>query len=135
MERDFPHLGDTAFPHSSNVDVWQYRNNFDYSRWEDNARIKLCTVNWDADYNNVVNWKSDEARNAYFDGLEGCKVDEPTMFQVQPDGTVKVPVPFNAATQCNYLVLDYPVMSTPDNPVSHAAPARNRFLYFCEAVE
>lgn len=135
MERDFPHLGDTAFPHLSNVDVWQYRNNFDYSRWEDNARIKLCTVNWDADYNNVVNWESDEARNAYFDGLEGCKVDEPTMFQVQPDGTVKVPVPFNAATQCNYLVLDYPVMSTPDNPVSYAAPARNRFLYFCEAVE
>jgi hypothetical protein len=135
MERDFPHLGDTAFPHLSNIDVWQYRNNFDYSRWEDNARIKLCTVNWDADYNNVVNWKSDEARNAYFDGLEGCKVDEPTMFQVQPDGTVKVPVPFNAATQCNYLVLDYPVMSTPDNPVSYAAPARNRFLYFCEAVE
>lgn len=135
MGRDFPHLGDTAFPHLSNVDVWQYRNNFDYSRWEDNARIKLCTVNWDADYNNVVNWKSDEARNAYFDGLEGCKVDEPTMFQVQPDGTVKVPVPFNAATQCNYLVLDYPVMSTPDNPVSYAAPARNRFLYFCEAVE
>lgn len=135
MERDFPHLGDTAFPHLSNVDVWQYRNNFDYSRWEDNARIKLCTVNWDADYNNVVNWKSDEARNAYFDGLEGCKVDEPTMFQVQPNGTVKVPVPFNAATQCNYLVLDYPVMSTPDNPVSYAAPARNRFLYFCEAVE
>lgn len=135
MERDFPHLGDTAFPHLSNVDVWQYRNNFDYSRWEDNARIKLCTVNWDADYNNVVNWKSDEARNAYFDGLKGCKVDEPTMFQVQPDGTVKVPVPFNAATQCNYLVLDYPVMSTPDNPVSYAAPARNRFLYFCEAVE
>lgn len=135
MERDFPHLGDTAFPHLSNVDVWQYRNNFDYSRWEDNARIKLCTVNWDADYNNVVNWKSDEARNAYFDGLEGCKVDEPTMFQVQPDGTVKVPVPFNAATQYNYLVLDYPVMSTPDTPVSYAAPARNRFLYFCEAVE
>lgn len=135
MERDFPHLGDTPFPHLSNVDVWQYRNNFDYSRWEDNARIKLCTVNWDADYNNVVNWKSDEVRNAYFDGLEGCKVDEPTMFQVQPDGTVKVPVPFNAATQCNYLVLDYPVMSTPDNPVSYAAPARNRFLYFCEAVE
>lgn len=135
MERDFPHLGDTAFPHLSNIDVWQYRNNFDYSRWEDNARIKLCTVNWDAEYNNVVNWESDEARNAYFDGLEGCKVDEPTMFQVQPDGTVKVPVPFNAATQCNYLVLDYPVMSTPDNPVSYAAPARNRFLYFCEAVE
>lgn len=135
MEREFPHLGDTAFPHLSNVDVWKYRNNFDYGRWEDNARIKLCTVNWDADYNNVVNWETDEARDAYFDGLEGCKVDEPTMFQVQPDGTVKVPVPFNAATQCNYLVLDYPVMPTPDNPVSYAAPARNRFLYFCEAVE
>lgn len=135
MERDFPHIGDTAFPHLSNIDVWKYRNNFDYSRWEDNARIKLCAVSWDGDYRNVVHWETDEARDAYFDNLDGYKVDEPTMFQVQPDGTVKIPVPFNAATQCNYLVLDYPVMPTPDDPVSYAAPARNRYLYFCEAVE
>jgi hypothetical protein len=135
MERDFPHIGDTAFPHLSNIDVWKYRNNFDYSRWDDNARIKLCAVNWDGDYRNVVNWETDTARDAYFDNLDGYKVDEPTMFQVQPDGTVKIPVPFNAATQCNYLVLDYPVMPTPADPVSYAAPARNRYLYYCEAVE
>nr|DAO18120.1 MAG TPA: Major tail protein [Bacteriophage sp.] len=135
MERDFPHLGDTPFPHLSNVDVWKYRNNFDYGRWEDNARIKMCSVNWDSSYVNVVEWKTDKARDTYFDNLAGYKVDEPTMFQMQPDGSVKVPVPFNAATQYNYIVLDYPVMSTPDNPVSYAAPARNRFLYFCEAVE
>lgn len=135
MERDFPHLGDTPFPHLSNVDVWKYRNNFDYGRWEDNARIKMCSVNWDSGYVNVVEWKTDKARDTYFDNLAGYKVDEPTMFQMQPDGSVKVPVPFNAATQYNYIVLDYPVMSTPDNPVSYAAPARNRFLYFCEAVE
>lgn len=135
MERDFPHLGDTPFPHLSNVDVWKYRNNFDYGRWEDNARIKMCSVNWDSGYVNVVEWKTDKARDMYFDNLAGYKVDEPTMFQMQPDGSVKVPVPFNAATQYNYIVLDYPVMSTPDNPVSYAAPARNRFLYFCEAVE
>lgn len=135
MERDFPHLGDAPFPHLSNVDVWKYRNNFDYGRWEDNARIKMCSVNWDSSYVNVVEWKTDKARDTYFDNLAGYKVDEPTMFQMQPDGSVKVPVPFNAATQYNYIVLDYPVMSTPDNPVSYAAPARNRFLYFCEAVE
>lgn len=135
MERDFPHIGDTPFPHLSNVDVWKYRNNFDYGRWEDNARIKMCSVNWDSGYVNVVEWKTDKARDTYFDNLAGYKVDEPTMFQMQPDGSVKVPVPFNAATQYNYIVLDYPVMSTPDNPVSYAAPARNRFLYFCEAVE
>lgn len=135
MERDFPHLGDTPFPHLSNVDVWKYRNNFDYGRWEDNARIKMCSVNWDSGYVNVVEWKTDKARDTYLDNLAGYKVDEPTMFQMQPDGSVKVPVPFNAATQYNYIVLDYPVMSTPDNPVSYAAPARNRFLYFCEAVE
>lgn len=135
MERDFPHIGDTPFPHLSNVDVWKYRNNFDYGRWEDNARIKMCSVNWDSGYVNVVDWKTDKARDTYFNNLAGYKVDEPTMFQMQPDGSVKVPVPFNAATQYNYIVLDYPVMSTPDNPVSYAAPARNRFLYFCEAVE
>lgn len=135
MERDFPHIGDTAFPHLSNIDVWKYRNNFDYSRWEDNARIKLCAVSWDGDYRNVVHWETDEARDAYFDNLGGYKVDEPTMFQVQPDNTVKVPVPFNAVTQYNYLVLDYPVMPTPSDPVSYAAPARARYLYFCEAVE
>lgn len=135
MERDFPHIGDTAFPHLSNIDVWKYRNNFDYSRWEDNARIKLCAVSWDGDYRNVVHWETDEARDAYFDNLDGYKVDEPTMFQVHPDNTVKVPVPFNAATQYNYLVLDYPIMPTPSDPVSYAAPARARYLYFCEAVE
>lgn len=135
MERNFPHIGDTAFPHLSNIDVWKYRNNFDYSRWEDNARIKLCAVSWDGDYRNVVHWETDEARDAYFDNLDGYKVDEPTMFQVQPDNTVKVPVPFNAATQYNYLVLDYPIMPTPSDPVSYAAPARARYLYFCEAVE
>lgn len=135
MERDFPHIGDTPFPHLSNVDVWKYRNNFDYGRWEDNARIKMCSVNWDSGYVNVVEWKTDKARDTYFDNLAGYKVDEPTMFQMHPDGSVKIPVPFNAATQYNYIVLDYPVMSTPDNPVSYAAPARNRFLYFCEAVE
>lgn len=135
MERDFPHIGDTAFPHLSNIDVWKYRNNFDYSRWEDNARIKLCAVSWDSDYRNVVHWETDAVRDAYFDNLGGYKVDEPTMFQVQPNNTVKVPVPFNAATQYNYLVLDYPVMPTPSDPVSYAAPARARYLYFCEAVE
>lgn len=135
MERDFPHIGDTAFPHLSNIDVWKYRNNFDYSRWEDNARIKLCAVSWDGDYRNVVHWETDAVRDAYFDNLGGYKVDEPTMFQVQPNNTVKVPVPFNAATQYNYLVLDYPVMPTPSDPVSYAAPARARYLYFCEAVE
>lgn len=135
MERDFPHIGDTPFPHLSNIDVWKYRNNFDYSRWGDNARIKLCAVSWDGDYRNVVHWETDAVRDAYFDNLGGYKVDEPTMFQMQPDGTVKIPVPFNAATQYNYLVLDYPVMPTSDDPISYAAPARNRYLYFCEAVE
>ncbi|WP_282209721.1 hypothetical protein [Parvibacter caecicola] len=135
MERDFPHLGDTAFPHLSNVDVWKYRNNFDYGRWEDNARIKLCSVNWDSGYVNVVEWKTDAARDSFFDSLSGYKVDQPTMFQVQPDGSVKVPVPFNAATQYNYIVLEYPTMPTVSNPLENAAPARHRYYYFCEALE
>lgn len=135
MERDFPHLGDTPFPHLSNVDVWKYRNNFDYGRWEDNARIKMCSVNWDSSYANVVEWKTDKARDTYFDNLAGYKVDEPTMFQMQPDGSVKVPVPFNAATQYNYIVLEYPTMPTAANPIENAAPARHRYYYFCEALE
>lgn len=135
MERDFPHLGDTPFPHLSNVDVWKYRNNFDFGRWEDNARIKMCSVNWDSGYVNVVEWKTDAARDSYFDSLSGYKVDEPTMFQMQPDGTVKVPVPFNAATQYNYIVLEYPTMPTAANPIENAAPARHRYYYFCEALE
>lgn len=135
MERDFPHLGDTPFPHLSNVDVWKYRNNFDYGRWEDNARIKMCSVNWDSGYVNVVEWKTDKARDTYFDNLAGYKVDEPTMFQMQPDGSVKVPVPFNAATQYNYIVLEYPTMPTAANPIENAAPARHRYYYFCEALE
>lgn len=135
MAREFTHLGDTDFPHLSNIDVWEYRNNFDYSRWEDNGRIMLCNVPWDSEYVNVVDWPDDAARDAYLDASTTVKVDEPTMFQVQPDGTVRVPVPFNTATYSNYLVIDYPVMPTAADPLDGAAPARTRYCYFCEAVE
>lgn len=52
------------------------------------------------------------------------------MFQMQPDGSVKVPVPFNAATQYNYIVLEYPTMPTAANPIENAAPSPSPLLLF-----
>lgn len=135
MAREFPHLNDTAFPHLGNINVYQYQNNFDYTRWTDNAYIKLLAVPWDSHYVNVCEWESDTIRDRWFDNAHGYKLNEPTMFQVQPDGTVKIPVPFNAATQYNYILLEYPVMPTASYPLDYAAPARTRYYYFCNAIE
>ena len=43
----FPHLNDTAFPGTSNIDVYRYKNTFDYKRWGENVKIKVMQVPWD----------------------------------------------------------------------------------------
>lgn len=121
----FPHLPDTPFPGLSNVNPYQVPNSFDYGQWRDNARIKVLSVPWDSGYRNVVEWPNDAERDDWLNSRDAYRVDEPTRVMVSPDGTVRVPVPFNVASQANYLVVDYP-----DMPVPGGSPARHRFCYF-----
>ena len=54
MSNDFPNLDDTKFPNLDNIDVWKYKNNFEYSRWVPNVTIRLVNVLWNSDYTDVV---------------------------------------------------------------------------------
>ena len=123
MDADFPNLG--------NVDVYAYENTFDYSRFKPNARLKMCNVPWCGDYENVVKFENDTARDEWFDSLSGDVVNLETMFNVKPDGSAKVPVPVTSAQGYNYLVVDLPRMTSEAQPIEYASGERKaRFFYF-----
>lgn len=121
-------MGD--FPNLDNVNVYKYDNTLDYSRFKPTARLKMCNVPWCGDYDNVVKFDDDAARDAWFDALEGEVVNLDTMFNVKPDGASKVPVPVTSAQGYNYLVVDLPRMTSDARPLAYAAGDRKRRYYY-----
>lgn len=132
----FPHLDDTDFPLLDNVDVYKYENEFDYDRWtESDTTIYLCNVLWNNDYSNVVKFNDNEERDEYFDNIEGYKVELNTDFNVAPNGTTKVPVPYQVATRYNYMYIDLPIMTSEENPINYENTRRTkRYYYFINGV-
>ena len=124
------------FPNLDNVDVYRYDNTLDYSRFKPTARLKMCNVPWCGDYDNVVKFDDDAARDAWFDALEGEVVNLDTMFNVKPDGASKVPVPVTSAQGYNYLVVDLPRMTSDAQPLAYAAGDRKRrYCYFIQDAQ
>lgn len=122
-----------GFPNLDNVEVYRYGNTLDYSRFKPTARLKMCNVPWCGDYDNVVKFDDDAARDAWFDALEGETVNLDTMFNVKPDGASKVPVPVTSAQGYNYLVVDLPRMTSDAQPLAYAAGERKRrYFYFIQ---
>lgn len=126
----------SGFPNIGNVDVYKYDNALDYSRFKPNVRLKMCNVPWCGDYENVVKFADDTARDAWFDSLEGDVINLETMFNVKPDGSAKVPVPVTSAQGYNYLVADLPRMTSDTQPLEYADGARKqRFFYFIQDAQ
>lgn len=124
------------FPNLDNVDVYRYDNTLDYSRFKPTARLKMCNVPWCGDYDNVVKFDDDDARDAWFDALEGETVNLDTMFNIKPDGASKVPVPVTSAQGYNYLVVDLPRMTSDARPLAYAAGERKRrYCYFIQDAQ
>lgn len=124
------------FPNLDNVNVYRYDNTLDYSRFKPTARLKMCNVPWCGDYDNVVKFDDDAARDAWFDALEGETVNLDTMFNVKPDGASKVPVPVTSAQGYNYLVVDLPRMTSDAQPLAYAAGDRKRrYCYFIQDAQ
>ena len=121
-------MGD--FPNLDNVNVYKYDNLLDYSLFKPTTRLKMCNVPWCGDYDNVVKFDDDAARDAWFDALEGEVVNLDTMFNVKPDGASKVPVPVTSAQGYNYLVVDLPRMASDAQPLAYAAGDRKRRYYY-----
>lgn len=136
MSEKFPHLNDTKFPNLSNVNVWQYQNNFDYEKFNDiQMHIKVCSVPWDLGevhvgmrsipMGNVVGWESEDQRDEYLNALDGVEWD--TNYRSYHDNdTIRLDIPYEYMTYFNYLIIDYsePIVSRPDiKPIK-------RWLYF-----
>ena len=126
----------SEFPNLDNVNVYKYDNALDYSRFKPTARLKMCNVPWCGDYDNVVKFDDDAARDAWFDALDGEVVNLDTMFNVKPDGASKVPVPVTSAQGYNYLVVDLPRMTSDAQPLAYAAGDRKRrYFYFIQDAQ
>ena len=128
----FPHLsGSTPYPRIDNIDVYKYENNFNYRRWTEGCEITLCNVPWCGDYDNVVKFEDDVARNAYFAKIEEeDPVTIATVMQMMPDGTIKLPVPVNKAVLYNYIHVHIPVMTSAGDPLDYASDAKTDYFYF-----
>lgn len=101
---EFPRLHDTSFPHLDNLNAYQFKNNFDYSRWQADVTIKLCSVAWNESYEHVVDFKTNKARDSYFDDLKG-EVITLTADSRRVSDSIRVPLPYDVAAQYNYVCL------------------------------
>lgn len=132
---DFPHLQNaTVFPDTDTRVYGQYRNVFDYNIWTPNTVIKLCRVNWYDDYHDVVKFTDDDARNAWFDKLDGETVKLTTnMYIARADADgIKLPVPYMTAQQYNYIVVDFShdIINTPYQKTD----VQTRYHFFITSV-
>lgn len=132
---DFPHLQNaTVFPDTDTRVYGQYRNVFDYNIWTPNTVIKLCRVNWYDDYHDVVKFTDDDARDAWFDKLDGETVKLTTnMYIARADADgIKLPVPYMTAQQYNYIVVDFShdIINTPYQKTD----VQTRYHFFITSV-
>lgn len=121
----YKHITDTSFPNVSNVDVFAYKNTFDYTRWDIDTEIRLLDVPWDGDVN-AIKWNSDADRDKWIDSHTAAKYILDTEQYLQPDGSIKLPIPFNVACLYNYISIKYPKA-----PIAYEDDKRlERYFYF-----
>lgn len=122
----YPHLSQaTNFPDTRTVAPYaQYRNEFDYSRWVAGTKLTVCNVPWD-DSRNIIGWESTEERDEWFHGLESAEhVTLSSEFQILPDGSIKLPIPFATLSRANYVFVEYPTPTSDARPLDHADHAK-----------
>ena len=128
---NFPRLKDTQFPNLETVDVYQFANTFDYTRWNENTKVRLVNVLWNSDYEDVVKFDTDAIRNAYFDTLkDGYDI---TLFQaarIVPENYVKLPIPYDVMARYNYLYIDMPIATNENTPLDYETNDGIRRWYF-----
>ena len=136
MNKNFPHLDDTNFPILNNVDVYKYKNNFDYTRWAPNTSIKVCNVPWDSSCYNKVKFSDDKERNEWFDNLEGHDEILLKEFRILPDGHIKLPIPFDVMHRYNFIYVHFPIASSDDEHIEYETDNGIRdYFYFINDVD
>ncbi|WP_440179930.1 hypothetical protein [Alistipes putredinis] len=128
---DFSHLADTGFPNIGTVAPYELRNTFDYTRWTPDTRIHMVNVPWDSEYENAVKFDSDTDRDAWFDSIEDSyTITLRSNARIIPDGSIKLPLPYDVASRYNYLFVDIPIATSEGEPIQNETESGVRRWYF-----
>lgn len=133
---DFPHINDDKFPHINTVDVYKFQNNFDYARWQGKVSIKLLNVLWNSNYADVPGFENDAERDKWFDEQEGLVHTLESAFNITPENSIRVPIPYNDAYRFNYLVVDMPIQTSTTAPIDYEVENMRvkRWYYFIDSM-
>ena len=145
----FHYLGKNGFPNADNVNVYDYENNLDYARYDySQMSIQVCSVPWDqgeahigqrtiSGLGNVVHFGSTEKRDAWFDAIPDteCFRWETKFKELHSDLTLRIPLPFDIATNYNYVRVTYNLFANDESPVQYETDwgMRNWFYFIREA--
>lgn len=112
-------------------------NEFNYARWDNTTcTVKLCSVPWQENYENVVEFSSKEERDQYFKNLTGNDITLNSGFRVV-DNIIKLPVPYFNCIRFNYVIIDYPIPTSEQQPLDYATlePKTLKYFYFITDIE
>lgn len=134
---EFPHMNDDKFPHLDTVDVYKFQNDFDYARWQGKVSIKLLNVLWNSNYADVPGFENDAKRDEWFDSQEGLIHTLESAFNITPENSVRIPVPYNDAYRFNYLMVDMPMQTSATQPIDYDFENTRvkRWYYFIDSME
>lgn len=135
---EFGRLRDTRFPNLDTVDVYAYRNEFDYTRWVAGTTIKMCNVLWNSDYNDVVKFDSDILRDKWFDDLKDyytITLDSDRSYV--PEREVQIPIPYDVAARYNYMVISIPILPGSEPLINYENPDAGirKWYFFIDSID
>ena len=135
---EFGRLRDTRFPNLDTVDVYAYRNEFDYTRWVAGTTIKMCNVLWNSDYNDVVKFDSNILRDKWFDDLKDyytITLDSDRSYV--PEREVQIPIPYDVAARYNYMVISIPILPGSEPLINYENPEAGirKWYFFIDSID
>ena len=128
--KELPHIKQdmSDFPRDNTRVYQQYANDFDYSAYADTYTIfKPCNVRWTNTDNNRVYWENNTKRDEFFDDIAGSVHTVPYQsgMNIVTGEEIKLPIPYQALQQYNYLMVQIP-----HTPVANNNMKYDRFYYF-----
>ena len=141
---NFNKLDDTEFPILDTVDVYAYKNDYDFKRF-DNAQMVIHVLNvpWDmgeahvgqrtiTGIGNVVKFENDEARDNWFKSKRYAETPEQwesgqfdgfkwvTKYREFHNGEdLKIPLPFEIVSKFNYCWIEYEPAASEEYPINY----------------
>lgn len=139
MAHHYPHISPRSgdFPHLDGVNVWKWRNDFDYTRWAEQSTLTLCNVPFDADFSNVMDWQTAERRDEILNSLEHYTSEPlPSNFRLDKNDSIKLPLPFDIVDGANYLIVRNRTAATRGNiAYENSEGVRDLFFFILDCEQ